>query len=102
VVLDRRYYVYILASRSRVLYTGVTNDLLRRMYQHKCGAVEGFTRKYQVTRLVYYEETPNSRAAVTREREIKGWVREKKCRLIESVNSGWVDLASSWFPTPQE
>jgi putative endonuclease len=61
--------------------------------------VKGFSSKYRVDRLVYFEETPNSRAAVTREREIKGWIREKKCQLIESVNLAWLDLASSWFPT---
>jgi putative endonuclease len=83
----RRYYVY----------TGVTNDLIRRMYQHKCGAVKGFTAKYKVTRLVYYEETPNSRAAVARERQIKGLLRERKLRLIESINTGWLDLAENWF-----
>jgi putative endonuclease len=71
---DRRYYVYILASQSRVLYTGVTNDLVRRVYQRRCGAVKGFTAKYRVTRLVYYEVTPNSRAAVARERQIKGFL----------------------------
>jgi putative endonuclease len=98
VVSSSNYYVYIMASRSRVLYCGVTNDLMRRVYQHKSGAIAGFTRKYRVKQLVYFEETPNSRAAVAREREIKGWVREKKCRLIESANSGWLDLASSWFP----
>jgi putative endonuclease len=97
VVSERRYYVYIMASLSRVLYTGVTCDLTRRVYQHRCGAMAGFSSKYRVDRLVYFEETPNSCAAVSREREIKGWVREKKCRLIESINSGWVDLASDWF-----
>jgi putative endonuclease len=98
VVSSSKYYVYIMASRSRVLYCGVTNDLIRRVYQHKSGAIAGFSRKYRVKQLVYFEQTPNSRAAVAREREIKGWVREKKCRLIESANSGWLDLASSWFP----
>ena len=97
---DRRYYVYIMASHSRVLYIGVTSDLRRRVYQHKHGLIKGFTSKYRVTRLVYYEETPSSRAAVARERQIKGWLREKKFRLIESVNTGWDDLASSWFAGP--
>jgi len=97
---DRSYYVYIMASHSHVLYIGTTSDLGRRVYQHKAGLLKGFTSKYRVTRLVYYEETPNSRAAVTRERQIKGWVREKKLRLIESVNAGWVDLAEGWFQGP--
>ena len=99
---DRSYYVYIMASHSQVLYIGTTSDLGRRVYQHKAGLLQGFTSKYRITRLVYYEETPNSRAAVARERQIKGWVREKKLRLIESVNTGWVDLAEGWFDGPGE
>jgi putative endonuclease len=87
-----------MASHSRVLYVGVTSDLLRRVFQHKQGMIEGFTRKYRVNRLVYFEDTRNGRAAVAREREIEGWTREKKCRLIEAANAGWQDLASSWFP----
>ena len=99
---DRSYYVYIMASHSRVLYIGTTCDLARRVYQHKAGLLKGFTSKYRITRLVYYEETPNSRGAVARERQIKGWVREKKLRLVESVNAGWVDLAEGWFHGPGE
>jgi putative endonuclease len=98
VVSDRRYYVYIMASWSRTLYTGATSDLPRRVYQHKHQVMSGFTSKYRLNRLVHFEETTNSRAAVAREREIKGWVREKKIRLIESVNSGWLDLSADWFP----
>lgn len=97
---DRSYYVYIMASHSQVLYIGTTSDLSRRVYQHKAGLLRGFTSKYRITHLVYYEETPNSRAAVARERQIKGWVQEKKLRLIESVNAGWVDLARNWFHGP--
>jgi putative endonuclease len=97
-VSDRRYYVYIMSSWSRVLYTGVTCDLPRRVSQHKDGWVNGFIAKYRIDRLVYFEQTPNSRAAVSREREIKGWVRRRKVQLIESVNAGWLDLASNWFP----
>lgn len=93
-----RFFVYILASRSRVLYTGVTRDLLRRVYQHRNAEVPGFSRKYRVNRLVYFEETSSAIAAFEREREIKGWSREKKLRLIESVNAGWLDLAVDWFP----
>jgi len=94
---DRNYCVYILASYSRVLYIGSTSNLMRRLYQHRSRLVKGFTRKYDVTRLVYYEQTPNSRAAVEREQELKGWRRAKKVRLIESVNPGWLDLAADWF-----
>jgi putative endonuclease len=88
----------ILASHSRVLYTGVTRDLIRRTHQHRLGLVPGFTQDYNVNRLVYYEETPSARVAFERERQIKGWRREKKLRLIESVNAGWLDLAADWFP----
>ncbi len=94
---DRLYFVYILASNSRVLYTGVTNNLLRRLYQHRQW-LTGFTSRYAVNRLVYFESTVNSRAAVAREREIKRWTREKKLRLIESANAGWVDLEADWLP----
>jgi putative endonuclease len=86
---DRAYYVYLMASRTRVLYVGTTSDLLRRVFQHKNGAFAGFTRKYLVNRLVYFERTSNSRAAVARERQIKGWTREKKFRLVETTNLGW-------------
>ena len=95
---DQRYYVYILASRSRVLYTGLTNDLHRRVYQHKTCAVPGFTTRYSVTRLVYFEMTPDVLAAIAREKAIKSWTREKRIHLIEQVNAGWSDLALDWFP----
>jgi putative endonuclease len=94
---DRRYCVYILSSTSRVLYTGSTSNLFRRMYQHKRGLIPEFTKRYAIVRLVYYDCTPNAAAAVAREREIKSWTREKKLRLIETVNAGWVDLAADWF-----
>ena len=90
-------YVYILASQSRVLYTGSTSDLRRRIYQHKHGLIPGFTSQYAVNRLVYFESTSHIRAAIERERQIKSWRREKKLRLIESVNTGWVDLSTDWF-----
>jgi putative endonuclease len=95
---DRSYYVYILASDSRVLYTGVTNDLQRRVYQHKVGTLPGFTKRYSVNRLVYFESTSNVRAAIDREKAIKSWTRERRLRLIESVNAPWLDLAADWFP----
>ena len=92
-----QFYVYILASQSRVLYTGVTRDLLRRVHQHRLGKIPGFTEQYHVTRLVYFEETPSARSAFDRERQIKGWKREKKIGLIEEANRGWLDLACDWF-----
>jgi putative endonuclease len=96
------FHVYILASRSRVLYTGVTRDLIRRIHQHRLGLVPGFTQQYHVNRLVYFEETTSARFAFERERQIKGWSREKKLRLIESTNAGWLDLAVDWFPKGEE
>src|SRR4051812_24790758 len=95
--MPARFFVYILASRSRVLYTGVTRDLLRRIHQHRLGQIAGFTQRYHVTSLVYFEETPSARAAFEREHQIKGWSRAKKIQLVESVNAGWLDLAKDWF-----
>lgn len=92
------FSVYILASHSRVLYTGVTRDLRRRMFEHRQGAVPGFTARYRIHRLVYFEQTPSARTAFDRERQIKKWSRAKKVGLIESVNVGWRDLATDWFP----
>jgi putative endonuclease len=94
---SERFYVYILASHSRVLYTGVTRDLIRRIHQHRLGLVPGFSRRYHVDRLVHFEETSSAISAFERERQIKGWSREKKLRLIESRNAGWLDLAVDWF-----
>jgi putative endonuclease len=92
-------FVYILASHRRVLYTGITSDLRRRVYQHRHGLIPGFTREYAVNRLVYFESTSHIRAAIERERQIKSWRREKKVRLIETVNAGWLDLSEDWFQT---
>ncbi len=95
--MHRGFFVYILASRSGVLYTGVTRDLLRRVHQHRIRHIAGFTRRYHVTRLVYFEETGSASAAFERERQIKGWSRAKKMQLVESANAGWLDLARDWF-----
>jgi len=91
------YCVYILASRSRVLYIGVTNDLARRVDEHKRGLVVGFTSRYRVTRLVYFEEFIDIRDAIAREKQLKGWTRSRKTGLIERRNPGWQDLAESRF-----
>src|SRR5689334_16980506 len=96
----RSYCVYIMASCSRVLYTGVTNDLLRRVDEHKRGLVPGFTSRYRVTRLVYFEQFADVRDAIAREKEIKSWVRSRKIRLIESRNPAWEDLTRRWFREP--
>ena len=90
---DRTYHVYILASTGRVLYVGFTGDLARRLFQHRARLHRGFTRRYNVTRLVYYEARGGWRDAFTRERQIKGWRRARKIALIESVNPSWRDLA---------
>jgi putative endonuclease len=89
----KNYYVYIMTNKSKTLYTGVTNDLTRRVYEHKHKLIPGFTQKYNITKLVYYEETSDIHAAIAREKQIKGWLREKKINLIESMNPNWVDLS---------
>ena len=94
---EKNYYVYIMTNRSKTLYTGVTNDLMRRVYEHKNKLVEGFTKKYNITRLVYFEETSDVQSAIAREKQIKGWLRAKKVALIESKNRGWKDLSEEWF-----
>ncbi|MGH8103461.1 MAG: GIY-YIG nuclease family protein [bacterium] len=94
---DRTYFVYILASKNRTIYTGITNDLERRVEEHMEGLVPGFTRRYRVTHLVYYEEFDDPDSAIAREKVIKAWRRSKKTALIESVNPQWKDLADDWF-----
>jgi putative endonuclease len=89
----RTYYVYILSSRRRVLYTGVTNDLNRRVSEHRDHVVGGFTKRYNVTRLVYFESTTQILEAIAREKQIKGWSRSKKIALVNSMNPEWKDLA---------
>ena len=93
----KRYYVYILANATGTLYTGVTNNLKRRVYEHKHKLVEGFTKRYNVSRLVCYEETGDIKAALMREKQIKGWLRQKKIKLIKSVNPKWEDLSEGWY-----
>jgi putative endonuclease len=100
--MDRTYYVYILASRSRNLYTGVTNSLQRRLAEHREGLVAGHTSKYNIFRLVHFEVFTDIRYAIAREKEIKGWRREKKLWLIEHRNPLWEDLAAEWFANPQK
>ena len=94
----RMGWVYVLASRKNgTLYIGVTGDLRGRIWQHKSGAIEGFTRRYGVTTLVHFEEFDGIESAIEREKEIKGWVRRRKIALIEAVNVDWDDLAADWF-----
>jgi putative endonuclease len=94
--MKKNFYVYILASRRRgTLYVGVTSDLIKRVYEHKSGLVDGFTRQYRVHRLVYYEIAENAEVALTRERQIKKWNRVWKLKLIEERNPEWKDLYDS-------
>jgi putative endonuclease len=93
----RSYFTYILASRSRTLYTGVTNNLHSRVAQHRQRLVPGFTSEYNIFRLVHYEFFRDIRDAIAREKEIKGWRREKKIWLIQRANPTWEDLAEDWF-----
>jgi putative endonuclease len=90
------YYVYILANHSRMLYTGVTNDLERRMVSHRQKLLPGYTSRYNIRRLVYYEHTDDIWAAIGREKQIKGWLRARKIALIESANPEWNDLSQGW------
>jgi putative endonuclease len=93
-----QYFVYILTNRSRTLYTGVTRDLERRMYEHRMKLLTGFTSRYNVNRLVYFETTSDVRSAIGREKEIKSWRRDKKIALIQASNPTWKDLSRSWHP----
>ena len=88
-----RYYVYILVSRKNgTLYIGVTNDLVRRIYEHKNNIIDGFTKKYRIHKLIYYEETSDIKSAIIREKRIKKWNRQWKINLIQAVNPQWRDL----------
>ena len=91
------YWTYIMASMSRVLYVGVTSDLQGRVSQHKLKLIEGFTKKYNCTRLVWYEQFREIRDAIDCETRIKGWLRAKKIALIEQLNPEWKDLSAGWF-----
>jgi putative endonuclease len=92
----REYYVYILTNASRTLYIGVTNDLLRRLDEHRTGLGSEFTQKYNVHQLVYYESTNSVTVAIEREKELKNWRRSLKIALIESKNPQWKDLSVGW------
>ena len=97
----RHFYVYILSSKSRVLYTGITDDIYRRTWEHKNDVNRGFTRDYRVHRLVYYETFKYVNNAIAREKIIKGWPRRKKIALIEAENPTWEDLSAAWFDGKQ-
>ena len=92
------YFVYILTTwNNKVMYVGVTNDLKRRLYEHRQEIADSFTKKYHIHKLVYYEHTFDIKEAITREKQIKGWNRDRKNRLIESKNPKWEDLSKAWM-----
>jgi putative endonuclease len=92
----KNYYVYILASKSRTLYTGITNNLERRVIEHRRKLIPGFTARYNINRLVYFEVFHGALDAIGREKQIKSWSRMKKVALIESANRDWQDLSDGW------
>jgi len=92
----KRYYIYIMCSRSGTLYTGITSNLRRRLEEHKQKVTPGFTSRYNVSRLVYFEWTEDAATALAREKQIKGWGRAKKLALIKSRNPRWEDLSEGW------
>jgi putative endonuclease len=93
----KSYYVYIMASKYGTLYIGMTNDLERRVYEHKNKLVKGFTKKYSINRLVYFEETSDVDSAIEREKQIKSWRRSKKVELVKAMNPTWSNLSEGWF-----
>lgn len=94
--MQKQYYIYILANASgRVLYVGVTNDLKRRVYEHKTKSAEGFTSRYNISKLVYYEVCEDAYTAISREKQIKGGSREDKVHLVRKMNQSWTDLYES-------
>ena len=100
--MGRCYFVYFMSNESKMLYVGVSNDLMKRVSQHKSKHIPGFTQKYNLYKLVYFEQFGDIRAAIAREKEIKGWLRSKKVALIVTENPHWKDLAESWFKRPSK
>ncbi len=92
----KQFYVYIMTNKSKTLYVGVTNNLQRRVYEHKNKLIGGFTSKYNITKVVYFEVINDIESAIKREKQIKGWLRKKKIDLIESMNPDWNDLSEEW------
>jgi putative endonuclease len=93
---DHHYYVYIVASRTRILYCGLTNSVARRTEEHRAGLIPGFTADYKCNRLLWFEHYRYVHNAIDREKEIKRWTRAKKIELIEETNSSWADLSEAW------
>jgi putative endonuclease len=100
---DHNYYVYILANQNnRVLYIGVTNSLERRLYEHKNKIIKGFTHKYNIDRLLYFEHTNDINVAIACEKQIKSWRRDKKNQLIATINPDGLDLSIDWCTNPRD
>ena len=95
--MTKTYYVYLMSNDSKMLYVGVTHNLQYRVAQHKKKLVEGYTKRYNLFKLVYYETFSDVRKAIAREKELKGWLRAKKVALITNLNPAWNDLAATWF-----
>jgi putative endonuclease len=96
--MPNQYFTYIMTNQhNSVLYTGITHDLAGRVWQHKEGKIEGFTKRYNIDKLVYYESYADVNEAILREKQIKGWLRSKKVSLIEEDNESWEDLSQGWF-----
>ena len=98
----KTYTIYIMASETGTLYTGVTSNLKRRVFEHKTKIVSGFTCRYDVAKLIYVETFKTSAAAIKREKQIKSWRREKKIKLIDTKNPAWDDLAAGWYADNKE
>ena len=95
--MEKNYYVYIMTNwNNRVIYVGITSNLEQRVYVHKHKLLEGFTKRYNVNKLVYYDCTTDVKSAIEREKQIKGWVRRRKIALVESMNPEWNDLSKDW------
>ena len=99
---ERWYFVYIMSNRSKTLYIGITGKSTLRVFQHKTGVFKGFTSRYRMDRLVYWEKFKRVNDAIAREKQLKGWTRIKKIQLIVGMNPTWEDLAEGWFPELKE
>jgi len=95
--IEEQYYVYIMTNKSGTLYVGVINNIKKRVYEHKNKLVEGFTKKYNINKLLYFETFGDIYSAITREKTIKGWLREKKIEFVRTTNPDWTDLSQDWY-----
>jgi len=92
-----QYYIYIMTNKSGTLYVGMTNDIKKRVYEHKNKLIAGFTKKHNINRLIYFETFSDVHSAITREKTIKGWLRKKKIDLVNNTNPYWNDLSNDWY-----